>query len=159
MVNKIEHSGVMLNGAERKALIKLLVSRYLAEGKEVRRLEQNMSRNIGTDYAIAASTGTAALHLALLALGIKDGDEVIIPNYVCRSVLNAVQYVRARPVLCDVDLRTFNILPDLAKKLITPKTKAVIAAHMFGCPADMDLIKKMDIFVIEDCAQSIGAEY
>ncbi len=159
MQKNIEHSSVLVDYAERNALVKVLKSAYLAQGKQVELFEKDVAKFIGCKYAMASSSGTAALHLALLALELKEGEEIIIPNYVCRSVLNAVQYVRAVPVLCDVDKRTFNITIDSIKRKITGKTKAIIVAHMFGIPAALSEIKKFGIPIIEDCAQSIGAEY
>ncbi|MFH1460430.1 MAG: DegT/DnrJ/EryC1/StrS aminotransferase family protein [Candidatus Omnitrophota bacterium] len=159
MLKTIQHSFPLIGNAEKNALNKVLNTSFLAQGREVEKFEKGVSEYVGCFHAQAVNSGTAALHLALLALDIKAGDEVIIPNYVCRSVLNAVQYARARPVLCDVDKRTFNILPAALKSKINKRAKAVIVAHMFGFPAQMDELKKIRIPIIEDCAQSIGADF
>jgi len=155
----ITHSLPNIDSQEEKSLLKLLKTGFLSEGSEVAAFEKEMADYIGIKFAMAVSSGTAALHCALLALRIGAGDEVIIPNYVCRSVLNAVQYVQARPVLCDVDRRTFNMTADCVQEKVTRRTKAIIVAHMFGCPAALAKMKKIGIPLIEDCAQSIGAEY
>ncbi len=155
----ISHSKSAVGGEEKKALYAIINKNFLAEGDCVERFEKEMARYVGCKYALATSTGTLALHLSLLALDIRRGDEVIIPNYVCRSVLNAVQYTGATPVLCDVDKYTFNILAEQIEKKITKKTKAIIIAHMFGCPLALREIKKFGVPIIEDTAQSIGATY
>jgi len=107
--------------------------------------------------AVATSSGTAALHLALLALGVGPGDEVVIPGYVCTAVLNAVHYVRAKPVLADVDDRTGNIRPDEIRCRLSRQTRAVVVPHMLGCPADVRGCRELGTPVIEDCAQALGA--
>jgi len=113
---------------------------------------------MGAKGGVVTSSGSAALHLALLALGVGKGDEVIIPAYVCSVLLNAVNYTGAKPVLADVSLSDFNILTQEVRKKITRRTKAIIVPHMFGTPADVDEISKLGIPIIEDCAQSIGAK-
>jgi perosamine synthetase len=95
----------------------------------------------------------------LLALRVKKGDEIIIPSYTCTAVLNAVNYVNAKPVLVDIDPATFNITPALIKKKLSRRTKAIILTHAFGYPADINGIMKLGVSVIEDCAQGIGAKY
>ncbi len=121
--------------------------------------EKALASLIGVGGAVAVSSGTAALHLALLALEIGEGDEVVIPSFVCPALLNAIRYVRATPVLADINRETFNIdVRDLRRRL-TGKTKAVIVPHMFGLPADIEEIVALGIPVIEDCAQSLGSRY
>ncbi|MFH2145762.1 MAG: DegT/DnrJ/EryC1/StrS aminotransferase family protein [Candidatus Omnitrophota bacterium] len=159
MVKKIEHSFSCVGREEREALDLVIRRNFLAQGSETVNFELDMAKYIGCRYAMATCTGTTALHLALLACGINKGDEVIIPNYVCRAVLNTVQYCQAQPVLCDVDKRTFNILEEDIKLKISRRTGAIIITHMFGCPTPINKFKKFDIPIIEDCAQSIGAEY
>ncbi|MCJ7582601.1 MAG: DegT/DnrJ/EryC1/StrS family aminotransferase, partial [Candidatus Aminicenantes bacterium] len=100
---------------------------------------------------------TSALHLALLALEVKEGDEIIIPSFVCTAVLNAVNYTRAIPRIVDIDPLSFNISVPSVEKAITKQTKAVIVPHMFGSPAEMGKLMDLGVPVIEDCAQSIGA--
>ncbi|MCP4649220.1 MAG: DegT/DnrJ/EryC1/StrS family aminotransferase [PVC group bacterium] len=161
MNRKIEHSFPLMGGEEKKVLSRIIDSSFVAQGVQTRLFEKEFAECFGIKYAIAVNSGTSALHLALLALNVGKSDEVIIPNYVCRSVLNAVQYCGAKPVLCDVDRDTYNISPEEIKRKITSKTKAIIVAHMFGMPVAIDEISRIskEIPVIEDCAQSIGARY
>jgi dTDP-4-amino-4,6-dideoxygalactose transaminase len=155
----IEHSKPTLGRDELYALKKVIATNYPAEGWAVRRFEDNLSDYIGAKGAVATSTGTLALYLALLCLEIKSKDEVIVPSYVCRSALNAVLYIGAKPVLCDVNSTDYNISFVDTRKKISQRTKAVIIPHMFGCPAEVDKFRNLGIPVIEDCAHSIGAEY
>lgn len=155
----IEHSKPSIGKEEKESVLKVLKSGFLAEGEVVRKFEQELSDYIGSKGAVATGTGTQALHLSLVALGIGKGSEVIVPSYVCRSLLNAVFYSGARPVVCDVNEQDYNISFTQAKKKISRKTKAVIVPHMFGCPAEVDKFKDLGIFVIEDCAHSVGAQY
>ncbi len=131
----------------------------IASGRIVRSFEKRFSRYIGCADAIATNSGTSALHLSLLALGIGRGDEVIMPSYVCASLLDAVNYVGARPIVVDVDYDTFNISAKEAKRRLTKKTKALILPHMFGLPCDIKEFLRLGIPIIEDCAQSLGAWY
>ena len=105
------------------------------------------------------SSGTAALHLSLLSLGVDDGSEVIIPSYVCTALLNAINYIRATSVLVDIDPDTYNIKVENIKSAISDSTRAIIVPHMFGLPADIDSIVSLGIPVIEDCAHSVGAGF
>jgi perosamine synthetase len=155
----IEHSMPTIGREEERAVIKVLRSKFLAEGQEVHKFEQELCAYIGAFGAVATSTGTLALNLALVGLGITKNDEIIVPSYVCRSVLNAILSIGARPVLSDVSSQDYNISFDDAKTRITKKTKAIIVPHMFGCPAQIDKFKDLGILVIEDCAHAIGAEY
>lgn len=105
------------------------------------------------------NSGTAALHLSLLSLGIGEDTEVIIPSYVCTALLNAIHYVGATPVLVDIDPDTYNITPQAIKEALAAKTGAVIVPHMFGLPADIDSIVSLGVPVIEDCAHAVGATF
>lgn len=157
--NIIEHSKPTIGKEERDAVLRVLKTSFLAEGQQVKQFEDEICSYIGAKGAVATSTGTLALHLALLSLGVGKNDHVIAPSYVCRSVLNAILYCGARPVLCDVNREDHNISFLLAKKKISGRTKAIIVAHMFGCPAEIDRFKTLGVPIIEDCAHSIGAEY
>ena len=155
----ISHSRPTLDDSDRKAVLSVLESGHLVQGKQVARFERDLAAFVGTKRGVAVSSGTAALHLSLLALEIGPGDEVIFPTFVCGALLQAVSYVGATAVLADIDSRTFNLDVDDLKKRVTKKTKAVIVPHMFGLPADMEGILSLGIPVIEDCAQAIGAKY
>ena len=155
----IPHSRPTLDQEEADAVARVLMSGQVAQGEEILNFEQALASLIGVGGAAAVSTGTAALHLALLALEIGAGDEVIIPSFVCPALLNAIRYVCATPVLADINGETFNIDVHDIKRRLTERTKAVIVPHMFGLPADIDDITAMGIPVIEDCAQSLGSCY
>lgn len=141
-----------------------IVSNWVSStGKYVRQFESLFADYCGRDYALATSNGTVALHLALLALGIGSGDEVIVPSLTFIATANVVTYTGAKPVFVDSQSQTWNIDPELIKQSITPKTKAIIVVHLYGHPADMDPILKIarshNLAVIEDAAQAHGAEY
>ena len=141
----------------------IINSGSLVQDKYVASLEEHVASYLSIKHAIAVSSGTAALHLSLIALGIGPGDEVIVPAYTFPATANVVQLTGAKPIFVDVDLETYNISVDQIKKSITPKTKAIIPVHLFGNPADMDPIMevamKHNIWVIEDAAGALGAEY
>ena len=116
-------------------------------------LEAELARACGTEHAVVVSSGTAALHLAVLALGIGPGDEVIVPAYTFPATANVVALVGARPVLVDVDPETFNLDP--AKVELTPRTKAILPVHLFGRPARLEELP--DATLLEDAAGALGA--
>jgi dTDP-4-amino-4,6-dideoxygalactose transaminase len=122
----------------------------------VAEFEEALTSFIGMKGGVATNSGTSALHLSLLALGIKEGDEVVVPSYVCSAPLNAINYVRATPVLVDINPSTYNLSVRNLKKRITKKTKAIIVPHLFGLPAEMDKILSLGVPVIEDAAQALG---
>lgn len=155
----IKHSQPNISQQDISFISGVLNSLYIATGSKTKNLEQGLSKYLKSKYVLATNSGTSALHLSLLALGIKPGDSIIIPSLICSSVLNAVMYVRAKPVICDVDKETFNLSIDDVKNKADRKTKAIILAHMFGLPADIDEFLKLGIPIIEDCAQSLGATY
>jgi dTDP-4-amino-4,6-dideoxygalactose transaminase len=125
--------------------------------------QKRWAQYCGVKHAIALNSGTSALHVAVAAAGIGPGDEVICPSYTFIGTAAAVLHQNAVPIFVDVDARTYNIDPAAAKAAITPKTKAIVAVHLHGHPAEMgpllDLAKKHNIVVIEDAAQAHGAEY
>ncbi len=155
----IPHSRPTLDRSDYRAVMDVLKRGSLVQGEQVRGFEEALSSFIGVRGGVAVSSGTAALHLSLLSLGLGHGDEVIIPSYVCSALLNAVRYVDAVPVIADIEPRTFNIDAKKLPRLIGKRTKAIIVPHMFGLPADMDEILSFGIPVIEDCAQSLGSSY
>jgi len=129
----------------------------------IRKFEKEFAEYIGMKYAIATSCCLGALHLAVLALGIKEGDEVIIPDITWSSTAFCVKYVGAVPVFADIDKKTWCIDPEDIKKKITKKTKAIIPVDLYGHIADMNKIfeiaRENEIFIIEDAAEAIGAKY
>jgi perosamine synthetase len=155
----IAHSKIVLDEEDIAGVADVLRSGLLVQGKVVSSLEEKFASFIGVRHAVAVSSGTAALHLALISLGIGHGSEVIIPSYVCTALLNAVHYAMATPVLVDIDPYTYNISAGQVEKAINKKTGAIIVPHMFGLPADMDAILTLGVPVIEDCAQSAGARF
>jgi len=145
------------------ALTRVCDSQRFIMGREIDALESELSRQLGVTHAIAVSSGTDAILLALMALDIKPGDEVVTPTYSFFATAAAVERVGARPVLVDIDPATFNI--DVAQTVaaLTPKTKAIIPVHLFGLCADLDPIvdaaSRAGIPVVEDAAQAIGSTY
>lgn len=153
----IPHSRPTIGQAEIDAATKVIASSQIAQGKQVAAFENEFARRIGVKYAAAVSSGTTALHLALLSLGVTEGDEVVLPSYVCTALLNAVNYVRAVPVIADIDPDSQNIDPADVAERVTAFTKAIIVPHMFGRMADMTEMYKLGVPLIEDCAQAVGA--
>jgi dTDP-4-amino-4,6-dideoxygalactose transaminase len=158
-LNFIPHSRPTLGEEEIKAVATVIRSGHIAEGEVVSRFEKSFARKMGAQHAVAVSSGTAALHLVLQAMGIGPGDEVIIPSYVCAALLHAVQYTGAQPVPAEADPLTYNIDPDDVKKRISSRTSALIVPHIFGLAADLDSLLKLDVPIIEDCAQAAGGTY
>ncbi|MGZ0162386.1 MAG: DegT/DnrJ/EryC1/StrS family aminotransferase [Planctomycetales bacterium] len=132
-------------------------------GKEVRRFEKDFAEFVGSNFGIAVSNGTVAVELALHAVGIEAGDEVIVPPRTFIATASAVAMLGARPVFADVDLMSGNVSADTIVAAITPKTKAIIVVHAAGWPCDMEpiieLARERGLRVIEDCAQAHGARY
>lgn len=146
---------------EWQAVREPLMSGWLTAGPKVRQFEEMFAERHNVKHAIAVTSATTALHLALVALDIKEGDEVIVPAFTWVSTANVVLYCRATPVFVDVDPATFNLDVNDLKKRITPRTKAIIPVHLFGLCADMDAIRTVapNIPLIEDGACAAGAAY
>lgn len=141
----------------------VLDSGWVTQGPKVKEFEEKYAKHNGSKHAIAVSSGTAALHVSLLALGIGKDDEVIVPDFTFPATGNTVLFTGAKPVLADIDLKTYCIDPKEVKRNITPKTKAIIPVHCFGHPAQMTEIMEIadenNIIVIEDAAPAHGAEF
>jgi perosamine synthetase len=164
MKNFIPIAEPLFDGNELKYLTDCINTGWISSvGSYVRKFEQGFAEYVGCKYGAAVHTGTAALHLALAALDIGPGDEVIIPDLTFASTANAVLYTGAKPVLVDVENDTWNIDPELIEKAVTERTKAIIPVHLYGHPCDMDRImeisRKQGISIIEDAAEAHGAEY
>lgn len=153
----IPHSRPSLGYREQEAVSRVIASKQIAAGEESRAFEADVAGYVGRAHAAAVSSGTAALHLTLLAMGIGPGHEVVVPSYVCTALIHAVSYVGAKPVLADIHPRTGSLDPDDVIRRRTQRTRAVIVPHLLGRMAELAPFLDMDIPIIEDCAQSIGA--
>ena len=153
----IPHSRPAIGQEDFRATTEVLRSGQIAQGPWVERFECGMAGFFGLQGGVAVSSGTAALELALRALRIGAGDEVIMPSYVCPAPWLATQRVGAQATLVDIDLNTFNIDPLAACQAVTNKTRAIIVPHLFGLPADLTALERLGIALIEDCAQTLGA--
>ena len=146
-----------------KAFERVFERSWYIGGKEDEAFEKSFAEYCGADYCVGTGNGLDALMLALKALGIGSGDEVIVPSNTYIATALAVTYVGAKPVFVEPDIRTFNIDPYRIENAITAKTKAIMPVHLYGQPCDMDPImdiaKRYNLYVIEDCAQAHGAEY
>ncbi len=145
------------------AVQKPLETGWVVQGPFVRQFEEKFSNFTGAPFSVATSSCTTALHIAVAALGLKPGDEVIVPAFTWVATANAVEYMGARPIFCDIDLNTFNIATDQIEALITPRTVGIIPVHLFGLCADMqpimDIAKRHSLWVVEDAACAFGAYY
>lgn len=147
------------SGGELEAVKDVLQSGHTAEGPRARQLEEKLAEQFNVSDAVVTSSGTASIHLSLLALGIEENDEVILPSYVCQSVLNGVHHAGATPVLADVDPETMSLSPETVGPKITDKTALVILVHAFGYPVNAPDLFNEDIPVLEDVAQAVGAHH
>lgn len=152
-----------IDDADIEAVVKVLKSDYLTTGPAVAAFEKKVADYVGAKYAVAVSNGTAALHVACLAAGIGEGDEVITTPITFAASANCVLYCGGTPVFADIDPDTYNISPEELEKKITSRTKAIIPVHYTGQPCDMDAIleiaHKHDLLVVEDGAHALGAVY
>lgn len=146
-----------------QAVVDVLKGDYLTTGPFVKEFEDKVANYVGAKYAVAVSNGTAALHMACFAAGIKEGDEVIVSPMTFAASANAVLYCGGTPVFADIDPATYNIDPDKIEEKITEKTKAIIPVDFSGQSVDMDRIKeiadKHGLIIIEDAAHALGSEY
>ncbi len=148
---------------EERAVVQVLRSGWVVQGPKVAEFERLVAEYVGVRQAVATSSCTTALHLALTLRGIGAGDEVIIPSFTFIATANAVHYTGATPVFVDIDPQTYNIDPDCIEAAITPRTKAIMPVHQIGLAADMDRIntiaQRHGLVVIEDAAPALGAMY
>jgi perosamine synthetase len=144
-------------------ILRPLESGWVVQGPYVKEFENKWCKFTGAENSVAVTSCTTGLHLVLSALGVKSGDEIIVPSFTWVATANAVEYLGAKPVFCDISLTTFNIEIKNIKKLLTDKTKAIIPVHLFGLPVNMDEINdiamKYNLFVLEDAACGFGAKY
>lgn len=153
-----------LFGAEEMRAVQLpLETGWVVQGPYVQKFEEMFSAFTGARFSAATSSCTTALHIAVAALGLKRGDEVIVPAFTWVATPNVVEYMGARPVFCDVDLDTFNINVEQIESLVTPRTVGIIPVHLFGLCADMgpvlDLAARRGLWVVEDAACAFGGWY
>ena len=150
-----------IGAEEKRAVLQVLESGQLAQGPVVAKFEEAFARWIGVRHAVAVSSGTAGLHLALLAHGIGAGDEVITTPFTFIASANSVLFTQARPVFTDVEPDTFCIDPALVERAITPRTRAILPVHLYGHPAAMqelaDIARRHSLALIEDACQAHGA--
>lgn len=148
---------------ERRAILEPLESGWVVQGPKVSQFERDFTAFTGVPHAVATSSCTTALHIAVAALGLKPGDEVIVPAFTWIATANVVEYMGATPVFCDIDLATFNIDPERIGDFVTPKTVGIIPVHLFGLCADMDPIQRLadkhGLWIVEDAACGFGARY
>ena len=158
---KVPVAKPIIGDEEIENVVEVLKSGMIAQGPKVAEFEQKFADWIGTKYAIAVNSGTAALHVALLSCGIGKGDEVITTPFTFIASGNAIVYTGAKPVFADIDLKTYTLNPDTIESLITENTKAILPVHLYGQSANMDRIneiaEKHGLIVIEDAAQAHGA--
>ena len=161
---KIHVAVPSLSGNEKKYVNECLDSTWISSaGEFISRFETSFAEFCGVQHAVAINNGTTAIHLALVALGIKEGDEVIIPTLTYIATANAVRYCNAVPVLVDSEPGTMNIDPKAIEAKITARTRAIIVVHLYGHPVDMGPVKQLadkhGLKIIEDAAEAHGAEY
>lgn len=162
-MNEIPLTKPYFDGDEIEEIKQVLDSGWVTQGPKVKEFEEGVARKIWSKHAIAVTNCTAALHLALLSVGISSGDEVLVADYTFPATGHAVLYCGAKPVFVDIDPNTYNIDPEKIEALITEKTRAIIPVHTFGQPARMDEIvaiaRNNNLTVIEDAACALGAQY
>ncbi|TAK11134.1 MAG: DegT/DnrJ/EryC1/StrS family aminotransferase [Anaerolineae bacterium] len=153
----------LIGDEEKQAVLEVLDSGIIAQGPRVAAFEEAFAAMCGVKYAVATTSGTTALHVALLAHGIGEGDEVITSSFTFIASANSVLFTGAKPVFVDIDPATYNLDPALIEAAITPRTKAIMPVHLFGLPADMDgivaIAKKHNLILVEDACQSHGATF
>jgi perosamine synthetase len=160
---RIPLSAPDITQAEIDAVTAVLRTSHLCFGPELTAFESALADYHSVDHAVAVSSGTAGLHLALIALGIGAGDEVIVPSFAFVAVANTVRQARTVPVFAEIDWLTLNLDPASVEKAITPRTRAILVVHTFGVPAQMDALqtiaRKHGLALIEDACEAIGAEF
>ncbi|MGD8815083.1 MAG: DegT/DnrJ/EryC1/StrS family aminotransferase, partial [Anaerolineales bacterium] len=151
----------VIGDAEKQAVLEVLESGMLAQGPRTAELERRFAEVCDVKHAIATSSGTTALHLALLVNDIGPGDEVITSPFTFIASANSILFVGAKPVFVDIEEETFNMDPDLIEQAITPRTKGIMPVHLYGCMCDMERIetiaKRHGLMILEDACQAVGA--
>lgn len=152
-----------ISEADIEAVTSVLRTSRLSLGPKLEEFEHAVAEYVGASHAVAVNSGTSGLHLCIRALGIREGDEVIVPSFAFVGVANAIRYERAVPIFVDIDPVMLNLDPSQIETAITPQTRAILVVHTFGCPAELSEIihiaRRHNLFVIEDSCEAIGAEY
>jgi perosamine synthetase len=156
-VDEVPLARPVLGEAEEQAVIEVLRSRQLSLGPRVPAFERAFAARLGVAHACAVSSGTAGLHLALRAAGVRDGDEVLTSPFSFVASANAAVFERARPVFADIDPRTLNLDPAAAAAAVTERTTAVLPVHIFGYPADLPAFERLGLPIVEDACEALGA--
>jgi perosamine synthetase len=160
---KIPLSAPDITDTEIEAVVAVLRTPRLSLGPVSEQFEAAVADFVSVPHAVAVSSGTAGLHLCMRALGIGEGDEVILPSFAFIAAANAIRYERATPVFADIDPATLNIDPQRMEEAITPRTRAILVVHNFGVPADistiLEIAEKHGLLLIEDACEAIGAEH
>ena len=163
MAERVPMSAPDITEEDVRAVAEVVRSGRLALGPKTEEFEHLMAEYVGVKYAVAVSSGTAALHLIVKALGIGPGDEVLVPSFTFVASVNVILYEGATPVFVDIEPETYNLDPDDLKRKVTPRTKAIMAVDIFGHPAEWDEILKVaekhNLKVIDDSCEALGAEY
>jgi perosamine synthetase len=149
----------VIGKAEEDAVLEVLRSGHLSLGPRLPEFEQRFAARLGVPYASAVSSGTAGLHLALRAVGVKDGDEVVTSPFSFVASSNAVLYERARPVFADIDPKTFTLDPKAALAAVTPRTTAILPVHIFGWPANLEPLAAAGLPIVEDACEALGGTH
>jgi perosamine synthetase len=147
----------VIGAEEERRVLEVLRSRHLSLGPLLAEFERAFAARVGAAHAIAVSSGTAGLHLALRAVGVSDGAEVITSPFSFVASANVALYERARPVFADIDPVTLNISPDAAAAVVTSRTAAVLPVHVFGYPADIPALERLGLPIVEDACEALGA--
>ncbi len=160
---KVNMAEMYVDEEIKEAAQRVLESKKYVKGEEVKAFEEEFASLCNTRYGIATNSGTSALHVAMLATGMKRGDEVIVPSHTFVATVSPLLHIGAKPVFAEVDRETYTLDPDEIRKKITDKTKAIIPVHLYGHPCDMDpvleLAREYRLKIIEDACQAHGAEY
>ncbi|MBA3634298.1 MAG: DegT/DnrJ/EryC1/StrS family aminotransferase [Acidobacteria bacterium] len=146
-----------------EAVINCLESTAYINGPQVKLFQENLENYLRVKHVVPCANGTDALQIALMALDLTEGDEVIVPSFTFIATAEVIALLRLKPVMVEVDENTFNVTAEIIEKAVTPKTKAIVPVHLFGQACDMEAImqvaEKYNLFVIEDNAQAIGSDY
>jgi dTDP-4-amino-4,6-dideoxygalactose transaminase len=158
-VEQIPLARPILGPEEEERVLAVLRSGQLSLGPLLGEFERRFAERLGAVHGVAVSSGTAGLHLALRAVGVSDGDEVITSPFSFVASANVVLYERARPVFADIDPVTLNVDPEAVAAAVTPRTAALLPVHVFGYPADMEALEALGLPIVEDACEALGATY